>query len=256
MVAKLFTPSVRCPNCSYSNDSDFRFCQRCGYKRKILNNKSSTPFDVDVNAIDDRLRQLALFDQATCYSKQKASLQRELENFLSSLPGSISVSTVTPRDICRFLVHKDKNGKTQVHRNGCPHLGKRGTFDCACPLRLSYKTVDSYIGKLRAIFHAIGRDGEWDRRLGLGNPAADKSVKDYLRLVTAEQLQARVTPKQASLFILWTNVLNYLTTSIETCSLPISLRHSVLFLQGTRRILKRYFLVVPGDMGLVKVRKF
>ena len=92
MVAKLFTPSVRCPNCSYSNDSNFRFCQRCGYKRKTLNNKSSTPFDVDVNTIDDRLRQLALFDQAACYSKHKVSLQRELENFLSSLPGSINYS--------------------------------------------------------------------------------------------------------------------------------------------------------------------
>ena len=32
------------------------------------------PFDVDVNAIDDRLRQLALFDQAIGYTKQKASL--------------------------------------------------------------------------------------------------------------------------------------------------------------------------------------
>ena len=138
-------------------------------------------------------------------------------------------------------MHKGKNGKAQVHRNRCPLLGKRGTFDCACPLRLSYKTVDSYhIGKLRAIFHAIGRNGEWDRRLGLGNPAADKSVKDYLRLVTAEQLQARVTPKQASPF-LWTNLLNYLTTLIEICSLPISLQHSVLFSQGTRRILRRQF---------------
>ena len=141
-----------------------------------------------------------MFDQATSYSKQKDSFRSELENFLSSLPGSITVSTVTPSDICLFLVHKDKNGKNQVHRNGCSHLGKRGTFDCACPLRLSYKTVDSYIGKLRAIFHVIGRDGEWDRRLGLGNAAADKSVKDYLRFVTAEQLQARVTPKQASPF--------------------------------------------------------
>ena len=96
LVAKLFTPSVRCPSCSYANDSDFSFCQQCGYKRKVLNNRTSTPLDVDVdvNAIDDRLRQLALFDQATCYSKQKASLQKELENFLSSLPGSISVSTV------------------------------------------------------------------------------------------------------------------------------------------------------------------
>ena len=66
--------------------------------------------------------------------------------------------------------------------------------DCGCPSRLSYNTVDSYIGKLRAIFHATGRDGEWDRRLCLGNPATDQQVKDYLRLVTAEQLQARIQP--------------------------------------------------------------
>ena len=38
------------------------------------------------------------------------------------------------------------------------------------------------------------------RNLGLGNPAANKSFKDYLRLLTMEQLQARVQPKQASLF--------------------------------------------------------
>ena len=60
--------------------------------------------------------------------------------------------------------------------------------------------MESYIGKLRSIFHANGRDGEWDRRLGLGNPAANKLVKDYLRMVTAEQLQARVTPKQTTPF--------------------------------------------------------
>ena len=37
-------------------------------------------------------------------------------------------------------------------------------------------------------------------RLGKGNPAADSSVKDYLRLATTEQLQLRVTPRQASPF--------------------------------------------------------
>lgn len=52
---------------------------------------------MDVDAIDDRLRPLAFFDEATGYSKQKDSPRRELENFLSSLPGSIIVSTVTPR---------------------------------------------------------------------------------------------------------------------------------------------------------------
>ena len=65
-----------------------------------------------------------------------------------------------------------------------------------CHIRL--QTLDSNIGKLRAIFHSLGRNGELDERLGLGNPAADKSVKDLLRLVTAEQLHARVTSKQAT----------------------------------------------------------
>ena len=32
VVAKLFVPSVRCPICCHANDSDFRYCQRCGYK--------------------------------------------------------------------------------------------------------------------------------------------------------------------------------------------------------------------------------
>ena len=143
---------------------------------------------MDLDLIDKQLQQLLDFDRATSYSKQKDSLRRELESFLSVLPGQVTLVTVTPRDLCRFLIFKDHNGKTQVHRNGCPHLGQKGKYDCACPFRLSYKTVDSYIGKLRAIFHSLGRNGEWDKRLGLGNPAADKSLKDYLKLVTAEQL--------------------------------------------------------------------
>jgi pseudouridine-5'-phosphate glycosidase len=39
-------------------------------------------------------------------------------------------------------------------------------------------------------------------RLGLGNPAADEVVRDYLRSVTADQLKARVTPKQATPFLI------------------------------------------------------
>ena len=61
-----------------------------------------------------------------------------------------------------------------------------------------YNTADSFIGKLRSIFHAFGRDDEWDKRLGLGNLAADKSVKDYLCVVNAEKLRARITPEQAT----------------------------------------------------------
>ena len=162
--------------------------------------RQSRSVGINLDEIDTQLNQLWNFDQATGYSKQKDSLQKELENFLAGLPGKPSLAIVSPRDLCRFLAIKDRGGKTQVHRNSCAFLGQRGTHSCGCPVRLSYKPVDSYIGKLRSIFHAIGRDGEWDKRLRLGNPAADKSVKDYLRLITAEQLQARITPKQATPF--------------------------------------------------------
>ena len=200
-MAKLFILSVRCPVCSHANDSDFRFCQRCGYRRRVLTSATTKPPSVDLASINNRLQQLLNFDQATSYSKQKDSLQKELEVFLSALPGRVSLATVTPQDLCRFLIVKDKDGRTQVHRNSCRFIGQRGEHSCGRPLRLSYNTVDSYIGKLRSIFQAMWRDGEWDRRLGLGNPAADKSVKDYLRVVTAEQLEPRITPKQTTAFV-------------------------------------------------------
>ena len=52
--------------------------------------------------------------------------------------------------------------------------------------------------EIEVYFLSDGRDGEWDKRLGLGNPAADKSEKYYVCFVSAEQLQAKVTPKQAT----------------------------------------------------------
>lgn len=75
-IAKLFLPSVRCPICGHANDFDFLFCQRCGYKRRVLTARPKVLLDVNVSDIDDRLRQLALFEQATSYAKQKESLQR------------------------------------------------------------------------------------------------------------------------------------------------------------------------------------
>jgi len=102
VVAKLFAPSVRFPKCIRANDFDLRFCQQCSYNRKIINSCNRTPPGVVVNAIDGRLQQLALIDQATSYSKQNDSIQKELEYFLSSLPGYSTIVTVTPCDICFF----------------------------------------------------------------------------------------------------------------------------------------------------------
>ena len=68
--------------------------------------------------------------------------------------------------LCRPLVFKKPKAKTQPHKNGCPHTGKKGIFSCGCPRRLAYKsTVDSYIGKLRSIFAGAGRQEDRDRTL-------------------------------------------------------------------------------------------
>lgn len=135
---------------------------------------------------------------SSAYSKQKLSLKEEFELFFHAVPGKKTLFDALHFDVCWFLVYKDKMGKTQPHRNGCPHIGQRGVFSCGCPRRLAYSTVDSYIGKLRSIFSEAGRQGEWNRSVHLGNPATDELVKLYLQQVIAEQLEARVTPKQAT----------------------------------------------------------
>ena len=47
-------------------------------------------------------------------------------------------------------------------------------------------------------FKEAGREGDWNSALGLGNPAASAEVKAYLKAFTSAQLQAAVTPKQAT----------------------------------------------------------
>ena len=61
MVPKLFIQSVSCPLCAYPNDASFRFCQSCGYTRKVLADApaSSSGVALDVFALDDRLSRIA-----------------------------------------------------------------------------------------------------------------------------------------------------------------------------------------------------
>lgn len=256
MVAKLFVPSVRCPKCSRANDIDFRYCQCCGYQRHVVGITHQTPIQIDLSRVDSRLEHLMNYDRTTNYSKQKESLQRELEAFLSALPNHVTLATATPHDVCRFLVFKDRNGKTQVHVIGCSFLGQRGQHSCGCPVRLSYKTVDSYIGKLRAIFHANGRDGQWDPRLSLGNPAADKLVKDYLKAVTREQLQARITAKQATPFFV--DKLTQLAEHLQRLLTKPGLSPIQRFIVARDQA---YFKTVffsgdrPADLGQIKVQE-
>ena len=76
--------------------------------------------------------------------------------------------------------------------------GLKGKQSCHFPTRLSAGTVDSLIGKLRSIFNVLGRTSDWNDHFDSGNPALHLCVKQYLKSIQAEQLQATVSPKQAT----------------------------------------------------------
>ena len=195
---RAFVPAVSCPSCSYPNDNLFLFCQMCGYRRKTNSqNVPTSKISVDLQAIDNRLEQLKSASLQSAYSKQKCSLRTEFEKFLASLPNSKTILSASPTDINRFLAWKDRHGKTVVHSDGCSDSHLQSTAKCKCPKRLAFKTVDSHIGKLRAIFKETGRCGEWNSMLGSGNPAASPEVQKYQKASTEEPLQARIAPKQA-----------------------------------------------------------
>jgi len=131
---RLWCPAVRCPDCSYPNDAHFSFCQQCGYKRQRIHTESTPPkIDVDLSQLDQRLDALGSVRESKPYQKQKSSLQKELQHFLFSLPTSKSLLSAAPRDIARFLVWKNKGGKTKVHTPACRHFGYSKKTSCICP---------------------------------------------------------------------------------------------------------------------------
>lgn len=152
---------------------------------------------VQESAIFERVEQLARQRQSSRYVRQTSALEQELSNFLFSLSSPKSIVTALPTDVVTFLVWKDYGGRTRVHQPDCQRQAP-----CQCPvLRLARGTVDSLTGKLRSVFAENGRGTEWQPLMGIGNPAADRSVKQYLANVREEQLKARVVPRLAELFL-------------------------------------------------------
>ncbi|XP_068673221.1 uncharacterized protein [Montipora foliosa] len=227
--------------------------KKCGYVRRRGNPPKRKALSLDLPAIDDRIQVFQQRNLSSAYSNQKQSLKEELENFLYALPGRETLFDAIPFDVCRFRVYNDAMGKTQPHRNGCPYTGQRGVFSCHCPRRLSYNTVDSYIGKLRSIFSAAGRQGDWNRSLHLGNPASDELVKLYLKQVAAEQLQAHVTPKHA--IPIFPDKLLLLSCHLEKRLLLPNLSPSEMFVVALDLAFFKCLFYAgdrAGDLGLVK----
>ena len=212
------------------------------------------PLKIDVEIIDSWIAQL--FIKQSTYERQKSRLLDQLCQFLASLPMPKDKMSASPHDLVRFLVWKDKTGKTQVHSVGCPRRGLKDSSQCACPLRLAAGSVDSQIGKLRAIFKDNDRAGDWEERLGLENPAASFLVRNYPKCVKEEQATAGLTPQQATpLFVdKLARLSDHLDRQLEACKND-SIRMYILsrdqayfktlFFSGDR----------PGDLGQVRTNE-
>ena len=151
---------------------------------------------IDEGLIAARRQELANQRASSRYTKQKSALEREFEQFLGSRASQKTLASALPGDVIEFLIWKDHAGRTKVHKSECQALVSPD-MGCTCPKRLAHGTVDSLIGKLRAIFVEKGRGSEWHAFLGVGNPAVCRSVRAYLSDVREEQLKARITPRQA-----------------------------------------------------------
>ena len=103
-------------------------------------------------------------------------MEVQLSSLLQSLVPPKKFSAAIAEDIVKFLISMDAAGKQKLHIRSC------SSKTCSCPKRLAAGTVDSYIGKLRAIFNRLGRTG-------FSNPLAHSCVKEYLMFVREEQAQ-------------------------------------------------------------------
>ncbi|XP_019620334.1 PREDICTED: uncharacterized protein LOC109466909 [Branchiostoma belcheri] len=196
LIPRQWTPSVACPECHHPNDHNFRRCQMCGYVRKPFPPPRKN-INVDEEKIQARLDEIHKLAVNTDYGKKKVALENELTDFLGNISPPKDLTTASPKDICSFLVWKDKGGKTVVHHKNCKNFGKKRLAECGCPQRLAAGTVDSVIGQLRSIFDKSGRGGDWNEAICTGNPAAAPRVREYLRVTKAEQANALIQPKQA-----------------------------------------------------------
>lgn len=108
---------------------------------------------MNVSALVSRRLELERRLTSSKYERKKSSLEVGLVRFLTRLHPPKSLYTLTPRDVVHFLIWKDKDAKTQVHKEGCPHVGSSSKVmkGCDCPKRLAFKTVDSLIAQIRAI---------------------------------------------------------------------------------------------------------
>ena len=192
---------VLCSECKGANDLDFKFCKVCGFDRSkgsmLCSPTQQLETDNITEKINQRIRTLDELLDASQYSQQKCQLKNELIDFMLGLNPPKDIYSVLPEDLRKFLIFKERAGRTFLHVEACEFRGLPGRKGCDCPRSLAAKSVDTLIGKIRAIFRDMGRSGDWNPVLLTGNPAASHILKRHLQAVTLEQSNLGVVRKQA-----------------------------------------------------------
>ncbi|MEW8548342.1 MAG: DUF640 domain-containing protein [Candidatus Thiodiazotropha sp.] len=187
-----------CSACKGVNDINFKYCKSCGVERKqrvpLLqpneDNRSIDKINEQTCALDDLL-------DVSHYSQQKCQFRSEINAFLFSLQPAKDLYTALPDDIQKFFIFKERKGRTKLHVETCVFKGQARKQSCDCPTTLAVKSVDSLIGKIRAIFRDMGMSGEWNPVLLTGNPASSHIMKCHLQVVKLEQSSIGIARKQA-----------------------------------------------------------
>jgi len=149
-VARVWKAARCCSACLYPNDIDANFCQACGSRTSLV--KAGKPNkNIDHVGISKRFQEFSDAARNKPYQRQKSALERQLSDFLASLSPPMYVSSCTSDDVIKFLISRDKTGRTVVHSQSCPRVG------CNCTSRSAAFSIDSLLGNLRVIFNNIGR---------------------------------------------------------------------------------------------------
>ena len=145
------------------------YCEASGTLTRPQCSAAPVP-PVGETAIQERFDEFQSVIRSKPYERQKSALEQQLFKFLGALFPPRIVTSCTAQDIVKCLISKDRSGRTVVHSISC---SKR---DCSCPKRLATGSVDSTLGRLRAIFNKLGCTND-------SNPVAHPLVKDYLKFV-------------------------------------------------------------------------
>ena len=120
-VPRPWKAARRCPACLYPNDVDANFCQACGSRTCLKKFVVSTK-TIDHAEIARRFQEFNDVLKAKPYQRQKSDIEQELLHFLASLSPPRDPSSCTSDDIVKFLISKDKSGKTVLHSRSCSQV--------------------------------------------------------------------------------------------------------------------------------------